>query len=103
MPAITYTWTIAQMDRSLPAGMVQTLHWTVSAADGDHTASAYGSIGLEPADPLTMVPFEDLTPELVIGWLKDQLGDQVASIEDALAGQIADQKTPKQASGLPWA
>lgn len=102
--AITTTWNIAQLERRCEDGMIQTVHWTVDATDGNYRAGAYGSIGLEPADPEAMVPFADLTPELVVQWVKDHFGEEkVAEVEQALADQIEQQRAPKTAQGLPWA
>jgi hypothetical protein len=50
-----------------------------------------------------MVPFADLTPEVVIGWVKEKFGDEkVTEIEAALQSQLDQQRTPTKASGLPW-
>jgi hypothetical protein len=50
-----------------------------------------------------VIPFADLTPEIVIGWVQDKLGEeQVESISAALQGQIDEQRAPSKASGLPW-
>ena len=71
---------------------------------GGASAGAYGSIGLEaPAEGDTTIPFEELTQEVVVGWVKDKLGEeQVASTEAALAAQIAEQLSPVKMSGVPW-
>ena len=97
-------WSIANLERHTADGIVYTAHWTVSATDGDYSAGAYGSIGLEaPAEGDTIIPYEELTPEVVIGWVKEKLGeDQVSSTEAALAAQIAEQLAPTKASGTPW-
>ena len=98
----TITWNIAQLERHTADGIVFTAHYTVNANDGTYSAGAYGSVGLEaPEDDA--VPYADLTPEIVIGWVKEKLGeDAVASTEEALASQIAEQLAPKSASGVPW-
>ena len=107
-PTITYTWSIANLERHTADGIVYTAHWTVNAttegAEGAASAGAYGSIGLEaPGEGDTIIPFEDLTEEVVVGWVKEKLGEeQVASTEAALASQIAEQLAPKSASGVPW-
>ena len=97
-------WSIANLERHTADGIVYTAHWTVSATDGDYSAGAYGSIGLEaPAEGDAIIPYEELTPEVVIGWVKEKLGeDQVSSTEAALATQIAEQLAPTKASGTPW-
>jgi hypothetical protein len=99
----TFTWNIAQMEREVEDGFVYTVHYTVDAKDDTYAAGAYGSIGLErPEDE--MIPFSELTPEVVVGWLQDQLGaEKVAEVEAALQAQLDEQRQPTKAAGLPWA
>lgn len=108
---LSCTWAIAQLERHAADGIVYTAHWTVNAegaevrtAGGSANAGAYGSIGLEaPAEGDTPIPFEELTQEVVVGWVKNKLGEeQVASTEAALAAQIAEQLSPVKMSGVPW-
>ena len=92
---------IVQLDRSLPDGVVVTCHWTASLTDGDYTASSYGAEGFNqksPDDP-DFIPYEDLTEEVVKGWVIDKIG---ADIEAGLEAQIEAQKNPTSAKGLPW-
>lgn len=92
------------MDRTLSNGYVGTVHYTISADDGTYASSAYGSLGLEAPEEDKAIPYAQLTPEIVIGWVKDKFGDEkVAEIEDALAQQIEQQREPKTGTGLPWA
>jgi hypothetical protein len=100
----TFTWAIAQLERNTADGVVMTAHYTVDANDGTYNAGAYGSIGLEQPDPETMIPYADLTPEVVIGWVQEKLGgaDKVAEIEAALQAQLDEQHSPSRAQGLPW-
>jgi hypothetical protein len=105
MPTTTeYTWGVAQMERHTADGVVYTVHWTVTANDGTYSASGYGSIGLEPPEPDSMIPYADLTPETVIGWVQDKLGgtEKVDEIQAALQAQIDQQRTPTTAQGVPW-
>ncbi len=91
------------MDRTLSNGYVGTVHYTISADDGTYASSAYGSLGLEPPEEDDAIPYAQLTPEIVTGWVKDKFGDEkVAEIEAALAEQIAQQRTPTTGTGLPW-
>jgi hypothetical protein len=49
------------------------------------------------------VPFKDLTEATVIGWVKEQLGEEkLQEIGAALQEQIENQRAPKVASGMPW-
>ena len=101
--ATTFTWKIAQLERETSDGYVYTAHYTVDAKDDTYSAGAYGSIGLERPEG-ELIPFADLTEDLVITWLKHQLtGEKVAEIEAALQGQLDEQRSPSKAAGLPWA
>ena len=101
--AITYQWSVANMDRTLSNGIVYTVHYTISADDGTYASSAYGSLGLEAPEEDEAIPYAQLTPEIVTGWVKEKFGDEkVAEIEDALAAQIEQQRTPTSGTGLPW-
>ena len=100
----TTTWSIAQLERHTADGIVYTAHYTVDANDGTYSAGAYGSIGLEAPEG-DVIPYADLTPEIVIGWVKERLGgdDKVEEIEAALQAQLDEQHAPSRASGVPWA
>jgi hypothetical protein len=99
----TYTWAIASCDRHTADGIVFTVHYTVAANDGTYASSAYGSVGLEAPEG-NVIPYADLTPEIVIGWVQEKLGgeEKVAEIEAALQAQIDQQRTPTIAAGVPW-
>ena len=53
-----------------------------------------------------ITPYEDLTEELVISWVKNSLGpDVVANYEESLAGQVWDMINPPvnpEPTPLPW-
>ncbi len=107
MADTVYTWGIAQLERHTADGIVYTAHYTINAADGTYSAGAYGSVGLEqPVD--NIIPFADLTPDLVIGWVKTALAQGLgnekkgAEIQSALQTQINEQRSPTTAQGLPW-
>ena len=95
----TFSWAIAQLERNTADGIIFTVHWTLSANDGTYASSAYGSIGLEQPE-FDTIPYADLTPELVIGWVQDKL--DVPAIETALQAQLDEQAAPTKAAGLPW-
>ena len=99
----TPEWNIAQLERHLSDGAVYTAHWTVNLQDQGESAGAYGSIGFSDPDPTNFTPYDQLTQEQVIGWVKDTLGEeQVASIETGLSNQIEQKLHPADAQGLPW-
>jgi hypothetical protein len=96
---MNYTWNVVQMDRQVADGFVVTVHYTVNAVDGEYTASTYGTVGYTQGEG-NIVAFDNLTPEVVVGWVKESLGQ--STIEAALSAQIEAQKNPVQQSGLPW-
>jgi hypothetical protein len=95
---MTTTWTIAQLDRQTSDGLVTTAHYTVNAVDGEHTAGSYGTVGFERGE--SFIAYDSLTEAQVIAWVKDKL--DVEAIEANLAAQIALQKAPVTATGVPW-
>ena len=102
--ATEFTWNAANLERCLSDGAVQTVHYTIEAFDGTYRSSAYGSLGLEAPDEDEMIPYADLTPEIVVEWVKEKFGEEkVDEIEAALQAQIDQQKAPTTGTGLPWA
>lgn len=98
----TFEWKIANLERETADGFVFTSHYTVSANDGTYSSSAYGSVGFERPDDL--IPFDDLTEALVIGWVKEAIGgdEKVTEIEAALQAQLDEKHAPTKAAGVPW-
>ena len=90
--------TINQLERTTADDIVTTVHWNASIVDGDYSASAYGTQSFtRDSDSPTLVPFADLTEAVVVGWLTLDSG-----LEANLLAQIAEQKAPTAASGVPW-
>jgi len=99
----TFSWNIANLERYTANGLVFSVHYTVNAEDGTYRIGAYGSLELEAPEPGNMVTFDDLTEEIVVGWVKGKFGDEkVAEIEAALQSQLDEKHAPTKAAGLPW-
>jgi len=96
---MTTTWTISTLDREVSNGFVTTAHWQATAVDGEHSASAYGTVSWAEGTPA--IPYASLTEATVLGWVWANGVDKQAT-EDALAAQIALLKNPVKASGTPW-
>ena len=95
------TWTIANLERNVADGGVIVAHWRVTEVDGDYSASSYGTVGFTPdANADDFVAYDSLTEEVVMGWVHAEV-DQDAT-EAALTANIAEQKTPTSADGMPW-
>lgn len=97
-------WTIVNLERELPSGIVITVHWTATLTDKEHTVGTYGSSKFSRKEgDSNFIPFEELTEEVVIGWVTDQMGrEQVTALENSLADQIETKHNPTKAKGLPW-
>lgn len=97
-----FTWGISNLERETSDGFVMVAHYTIDAHDDVYTAGAYGHIGFERPDSL--IRFDSLTEEQVIGWVQAALGgdEKVAEIRTALQKQLDEQRTPTTASGTPW-
>lgn len=100
--ATTFTWNVANLERETSDGYVYTVHYTVDAKDDTYSSGAYGSIGLQRPEG-AMIPYADLTLDVVVGWVKEELGDEkVGEVEAALQAQLDEQHAPSKATGLPW-
>jgi len=95
------TWTIANLERNTADGGVTVAHWRCTAVDGDHSASAYGTVGFTP-DPTAegFVPYENLTEADVLAWVHGSV-DKDAT-EAALTSKIDAEKNPTTTAGTPW-
>ena len=89
------------MERLTSDGFVVTVHYNVSAVDGDYQASTYGTTSYTQTPGETYIPYADLTQAIVVGWVQEALGKD--TVEASLQGQIDALKNPVQESGLPWA
>ena len=95
------TWAIAQLERNTADGGVTVAHWRVTAVDGDHSASAYGTCSFTPdASAAGFVPYENLTEADVLAWVHGSV-DKDAT-EAALTAKIDAEKNPTTEAGLPW-
>ena len=100
--AITYTWTIAQLERNTSDGGVTVAHWRCNGVDGDHTASSYGTTSHTPdPDASDFIAYADLTEADVLAWVWASV-DKDAT-EASLAAKIEADKNPTSSTGMPWA
>ena len=90
--------TINQLERNTADDVVTTAHWNASEVDGDYSARSYGTQSFtRDADSPTLIPYADLTEAKVVSWLTLDSG-----LEANLLAQVAEQKTPTAANGVPW-
>ncbi len=106
--AIEYTWVFNPLNVKLSedgmTNVVYNVNWRMNAADGEYTATLYGSIGVPAPSPAAFTPYEDLTEAMVQEWVIEALGpEQVNNLQANLANQIELKKNPVEASlQPPW-
>ena len=95
---MSVTWKISTLDREVSNGFVTTAHWTATAVDGEHSASAYATVSWAEGTPA--IPYANLTEAEVLSWVWESVDK--AATEASLAAQIALLKNPVKATGTPW-
>jgi len=97
---ITAMYTLQQPD---PNYVVNAL-WEVTGVDGEYTAKIGGNTRFDSSQaPETFIPYDQLTPEIVIGWIPE---NAMTSAQACVQGQIDSMITPPvspQDTPLPWA
>jgi hypothetical protein len=92
------TWTISNLDRQTSDGFVYCAHWQATATDGDYSASVISTCSWSDGTPT--VPYASLTKDAVLAWVWESVDKD--AVEDSLLAQIAEQKAPVKATGVPW-
>lgn len=86
--------------------VVSQVQWQVTASNGELNGSVYGSQDLN-IDDLNFVPYEQLTEDVMLGWVKAVMGnDQIATYEDKAMQNMNPIKTnvieEPTVAPLPW-
>ena len=108
---MAFNWLISQLD-SIPTldGMekvISTIHYraqkTHQVDEVDvFTADTYGALSVDAPHEASFIPYDEVTKEMVEGWLTDALDTE--AIEANLDAQIQNFLTPPiVAYALPWA
>lgn len=94
-------WTIssvkAQVEQDGLQNVIHTIHWRLGKQDGEHYADVYGSKSLAAPSPDNFIPSEDVTLEMVKGWLEASFeAEELESLEANLTAQIEAKKNPTE-------
>jgi hypothetical protein len=103
--ANTYTTVINQLFTiTTPAGFVVDVSFTVSGTDGKNIASIGGSCEYTFQEGQLVIPYDQLTEAVIMGWVNESTGNQVdyyanidGQIETIINPPVLPQDTP-----LPW-
>jgi hypothetical protein len=98
---VTNLFTVNQPEQ----GYVVTALYNVVQTDGQYSAEMSGCAQFN-VEGSTFIPYEELTNDIVVGWIQQELGESgIESIEACLNGQIETQKNPPispENTPLPW-
>lgn len=105
----TYTWTVNSMmvmpEQAGEDDVVIMASYTVTGSEDGYTATL-SSIQRFEYTGGSFTPYNDLTEDQVVGWIKDALGENgINSIERNLDAQIEAKKNPPLTPTvlpLPW-
>ncbi len=100
-------WKINSMQHKTSDGFVIEVSSTYEKQDGPGYASEIFLNEFEEVAGPEFIPYEDLTEDIVIGWVQDSLGpDEVLAIQlrvDTLAATKKEYiENPPVEGGLPW-
>jgi hypothetical protein len=94
----TFTWIVKQLLTQTIDGeqnYVVIANYEVTGVDGEYTSSISDSARFSTANVDNFIPYQDLTNDIVIGWIQSLLGvDGVANYESSIQGQIDSQINP---------
>jgi len=106
----TYTWNVTALYTQTIEGdenYVVIANYIVVGIDDTYSAELSNIARFSTASVSPFIPYEDLTEDIVIGWIQDDLGvDGVSNLEACIQGQINSQINPpvtQQNTPLPWA
>jgi hypothetical protein len=94
-------WQVQNMTRDLSNGFVITVAWGCTASQ-DSASAFYGGTTVYTQESDSLIPYDQLTEEIVLGWVYETLGDQKAEIEASLTAKVEKQLNPTTANGMPW-
>jgi len=104
--ATSYKWDCNTVDvypqENEESNVVYNVHWVLTGtssqtdAGGDfYTARSAGSQQVPLSAENEFIPFEDLTNEIVTGWVKESMGEEtVTELESGIDSQINDLINP---------
>ena len=106
---INYIWKITSLETvntdDKPDYVVNT-SYKVEAVDGSFTSEMRDVMSFKIDEGSSFIPYDQLTNDLVISWVKSTLGlQEIEFIEKSLADVIAYKKNPPvtpQVKPLPW-
>ena len=106
----TYEWKIPNLEyypvKDNLDKVVHVIHWIIIGTNGKYQTSEFGvqTVNTDSLNPDNYVPFDQLTQEIVVGWLENAMGpDRVNQIKDNIENKINDLINPPNVlAPAPW-
>ena len=101
-------WSIEQLEVFPRHGDVEhaiaVAHWRVRGSEGDVMVERCGATGFNQNNREAWVAFEDVTLDVVIGWIESHVGaEEMAQMKADMQAEIAHRITPRTViKPLPW-
>lgn len=97
--AITYDWDVTSVTRDISTGGITHIHWHCQAMENNEAvATSDGTCAITyDADADDFVAYENVTEEMVKGWLMATVDQN--EVETTLAEEATPATT---ANGVPW-
>jgi len=104
---ITHTWKVRKLvQKNDGSGLVIQVFYKVYSTDGEYSYVSAGNIELETENLSNFVPYQDLTEEMVLQWVKDKLGSNSGDLEQMNTDWINTARnpipSPIKVDKLPW-
>lgn len=106
----TYTWAVTALYTETigtEQDYVVIANYEVIGVDGEYSTSLSNIARFSTESVSPFIPYAELTNDIVIGWIQDELGvDGVSNLEACIQGQIDAQINPPVVpvnTPLPWA
>lgn len=104
---ITHTWKVRKLvQKNDESGLVIQVFYKVYSTDGQYSYASAANIELETENLSNFVPYENLTEEMVLQWVRDKLGPDSGDLEQINADWINAARnpipSPIKVEKLPW-
>ena len=105
--AITHTWTVTNLSQINDGSkIVESVEFEVLSSDENISTTTRGMVKLNTVDLIDPIPYENLTEEIVLGWVTELLGPSLGHFETnntLYIESIVNPPAPKIISEpLPW-
>lgn len=109
--ADNFTWTVSNLCRETATGTVINIQWVYTGLRSKESGQSYfttleGSVGLDAPTPGSFIPYDSITEETAIDWVKSYLTrdnqNKLQELEQVLTQRLNELENPTTALGKPW-